>query len=272
MNGRSKIIHLTSRLKKICNSEQQVNYHFSRSSVCAHRLGYQESVLQPNKSCQNFKNTLLLTPKLCSTSAIVVTQQPGRIKKMIKKMGWFNHSKSKLKRSGYLLYATTSDRAIVADFFKVCGLPDTYYSWFLVTELHTWMLMVRLMAEGKEGRFTRNAVIEALWKDSEIRAKKLGILSQSTLREQMRDLGSSFQAAVIAYDEGLMGDDHVLASALWRRLFCMNCDDPERLECCVQFVRKQIAALDGTSRNDLMLNCKVEWLPLLECDTSTERS
>nr|XP_053633723.1 uncharacterized protein LOC128689441 isoform X3 [Cherax quadricarinatus] len=126
MNGRSKIIHLTSRLKKICNSEQQVNYHFSRSSVCAHRLGYQESVLQPNKSCQNFKNTLLLTPKLCSTSAIVVTQQPGRIKKMMK-MGWFNHSKSKLKRSGYLLYATTSDRAIVADFFKGENIVDFIY-------------------------------------------------------------------------------------------------------------------------------------------------
>lgn len=35
--------------------------------------------------------------------------------------------------------------------------------------------MVRLMAEGKEGRFTRNALIEALWEDADARSKKLGV-------------------------------------------------------------------------------------------------
>lgn len=35
--------------------------------------------------------------------------------------------------------------------------------------------MVRLMAEGNEGRFTRNALIEALWEDADARSKKLGV-------------------------------------------------------------------------------------------------
>lgn len=54
-------------------------------------------------------------------------------------------------------------------------MPDTFYSWFLVTELHVWMVMVRLMAEGEEGKFTRNALVEALWEDTETRSKKLGV-------------------------------------------------------------------------------------------------
>ena len=58
---------------------------------------------------------------------------------------------------------------------SVFDLPDTFYSWFLVVELHVWMLMVRLMAEGEEGRFTRNAMLEAMWLDCETRSKKLGV-------------------------------------------------------------------------------------------------
>lgn len=38
-----------------------------------------------------------------------------------------------------------------------------------------WMLMVRLMAEGEEGRFARNAMVEAMWQDCEQRSKKLGV-------------------------------------------------------------------------------------------------
>lgn len=35
--------------------------------------------------------------------------------------------------------------------------------------------MARLMAEGEEGRFTRNAMVEAMWQDCEQRSKKLGV-------------------------------------------------------------------------------------------------
>lgn len=37
-----------------------------------------------------------------------------------------------------------------------------------------------------------------------------------------------------------MTDDCVLASALWRRLFSKQCGDPERLECVIHFIRRQV--------------------------------
>ncbi len=32
---------------------------------------------------------------------------------------------------------------LVQFLFRTFGMADTYYSWFLVTELHVWMLGVR---------------------------------------------------------------------------------------------------------------------------------
>ena len=56
-------------------------------------------------------------------------------------------------------------------------MPNTFNSWFLVTELHVWLLLTRLMAEGSEtgekGRFMRNSIVEAMWNDVNSRAKKI---------------------------------------------------------------------------------------------------
>ena len=30
----------------------------------------------------------------------------------------------------------------VVEFFEEFGMPDTFYSWFLVTELHVWLVGV----------------------------------------------------------------------------------------------------------------------------------
>lgn len=61
--------------------------------------------------------------------------------------------------------------------FSELNLPDTFNSWFLITELHLWMVCVRLMNEGTKGSMIRNYLVEALWNDVEFRAKKLGPVS-----------------------------------------------------------------------------------------------
>lgn len=79
-----------------------------------------------------------------------------------------------------LLYESVADKINYLIFFKDFGLPNTFNSWFLVTELHVWMLLVRAMAEGAEtgddGRFLRNCVVEAMWGDVNSRGKKLGVI------------------------------------------------------------------------------------------------
>lgn len=63
-------------------------------------------------------------------------------------------------------------------YFLDFNMPDTFYSWFLVTELHVWMLMVRYMAEGDNGKMVRNNLVEAMWNDVDNRLNKLGVRNQ----------------------------------------------------------------------------------------------
>lgn len=76
--------------------------------------------------------------------------------------------------ASYLAYENIADKINYINFFDELELNDTFYSWFVITELHIWMLSVRFMAEGEQGRFMRNYLTEALWNDVSQRIKKLG--------------------------------------------------------------------------------------------------
>ncbi|KAI4459676.1 ubiquinol-cytochrome c reductase complex assembly factor 1 family member [Holotrichia oblita] len=126
-------------------------------------------------------------------------------------------------------------------FFEEFNLPDTFYSWFVITELHVWMLMVRCMAEGDDGRYVRNRIVQALWSDVGLRVKKLGASNPAGTRAQVQELNEQFQAALIAYDEGLQSDDVVLAGAIWRRMYQQGEVDPENLDLLIKYIRKHVS-------------------------------
>jgi hypothetical protein len=48
---------------------------------------------------------------------------------------------------------------------QLCGLPDTLQSWFLVQQLHIWMLLVRAKKEGSQGRIFYNHIVKFFWDD-----------------------------------------------------------------------------------------------------------
>lgn len=168
-----------------------------------------------------------------------------------------------MRSSSVLLYENVADKIVYQEFFDEFELPDTFNSWFLVTELHCWMLLTRVMGEGDEsgqdGRFLRNCIVEAMWADVQTRAKKLSMDNPSASRAQVQLLSEQFQATLINYDEGLQSDDKILASALWRRFFDMNCDDYTKLEKLVIYVRKATVELDSLTREMLLQKPQIEW-------------
>lgn len=84
----------------------------------------------------------------------------------------------------------------------------------------------------------------------------------SRTRQQIEELSEQFQAALIAYDEGIMSEDRVLAAALWRRFFELKCDDYENIERLVKYVRRQVLMLDNLSRQDFLIKPKIPWQDL----------
>ncbi|XP_043205347.1 ubiquinol-cytochrome-c reductase complex assembly factor 1-like [Amphibalanus amphitrite] len=186
----------------------------------------------------------------------------GAIRNVLGKLGVLNVSRARLRAVGYLLYETAADGPDYVQFFQLCEMPDTFFSWYLVTELHVWMLCVRLADDGAEGKFCRGQLITAMWEDLETRSKKLGSVAASVRNEQIQQTSHHFQAALLGYDEGLQ-DDRVLASALWRRLFSRGGKDATRLETIVAYVRREQARLDRLSRDRLLLHGQNSWGPLL---------
>lgn len=163
---------------------------------------------------------------------------------------------------GYQLYDNIPDTLNYAIFFKDFGMNDTFFSWFKVTELHVWMLMVRFMAEGDKGKVVVQNIVESMWHDVIVRADKLGPIASKIKKSQIIELSQQFNASIIDYDEGILSDDKTLASALWRTFFCLECNNPEKLEKLLIYVRKQISILDKIPSEKLYRTPVIKWLDL----------
>lgn len=63
-----------------------------------------------------------------------------------------------------------------------------------------------------------------------------------------------------------MSEDIVLAAALWRRFFEMDCEEYEKIERLVKYVRSQIQMLDNLSRQEFVIKPKIPWQNLDKID------
>ena len=215
--------------------------------------------------------TPLAAPRFFHINSARSKPEGGLVTKMYNKVFAGGLPKSKLKASGYILETHCSQAVDLRAFLAELEMPDTFYSWFLVTELHIWLLGARLMAEGDMGRMVRNNIVEALWVDCDNRAKAIGDLASSVRSNYIMEMAEQFQASLFVYDEGLLGNDIQLANAIWRRFFLSlkeeseeQVPDPEKLELLVSYVRRTAHHLNQLDGVDIIVKNNVKWLKLVE--------
>uniref|UniRef100_A0A3P8V2R8 Ubiquinol-cytochrome c reductase complex assembly factor 1 n=1 Tax=Cynoglossus semilaevis TaxID=244447 RepID=A0A3P8V2R8_CYNSE len=193
-------------------------------------------------------------------------EEVGTFTKFIEAMGFtgpLKYNKWKIKIAALRMYTCCVERINYDDFFEKCNLPDTLNSWFLVAQLHVWMCLVRMRQEGREGKYMCHYIVHSMWEDVEQRSKIMGI-DATHRKEGLKVMTETFYAAIFGYDEGILSDDCVLASALWKNLFGCQCEEPQQLELMVEYVRKQMQFIDALDGQDLLLTGEVKWRPLLE--------
>ncbi|CAG8713348.1 11352_t:CDS:2, partial [Acaulospora morrowiae] len=131
-----------------------------------------------------------------------------------------------------------------------CRLPDSFQTWFSITQLHVWMLMVRFRAE-QDGKVYMQQLVNHLFDDAEWRMReKHGITSNRIIIQYMKDYLSQFHGGVMSYDEGLCKDDPVLAAALWRNVLVTE-GSAHNIACLVKYVRRELQSLDMTPYEEL---------------------
>lgn len=156
----------------------------------------------------------------------------------------YKYSKDVLFSSGITMYACCTESVNAIEMIQELDLPDTLNSWFLITELHIWLCMVRLLPENEEGDAVLYQLLNSLWMDVEKRV--LSISSPLLKKKALKHFYGHIHNAVLEYDEGLLGDDKELAGSIWRILYNMDENaDPEKIALMVNYIRKQVAYLDN---------------------------
>ncbi|KAK1781728.1 ubiquinol-cytochrome C chaperone-domain-containing protein [Copromyces sp. CBS 386.78] len=127
------------------------------------------------------------------------------------------------------------------------GLLPTFSTWAHVTMLHLYLVVVRLRCLDKDAHATWQAqLVDHFFHQAEEKMDRTHDMSSRVMRQRyLQDLFVQWRGVVMAYDEGLVKDDAVLAAAVWRNLFKAREDiDVRTLAAIVSWVRSQLKYLD----------------------------
>jgi hypothetical protein len=113
--------------------------------------------------------------------------------------------------------------------------------------LHLYLLIVRLRCLEKDVYQNWQAqLVDHFFHDAEAKMDLLhGMTSRSIRQRSLQDLFQQWRGLILAYDEGLVKGDAVLASAVWRNLFKGKEDvDLRHLAAIVSWMRLCLKNLD----------------------------
>jgi len=151
---------------------------------------------------------------------------------------------------------------------RAFGLQDTFINWFQLSLLHNWAVCTRLhvsMDAPSFIRFYRN-VLGTFWADVD---RRLDILYEKekthvNLSSESGVLHALHIKSLMNFEEGLLGDDRDLASAIWRSIYSETEFDPIYINRMVRYTRETIHFLNAKSANELLLNGISRWDPAEE--------
>jgi cytochrome b pre-mRNA-processing protein 3 len=127
----------------------------------------------------------------------------------------------------------------------VIGLPKTFNTWAVVCFLHMWILKVRIreLPRKMAGHWNELLTNHFFWEAE----KTMDFQHKMDATERKKYLGQYFQVwtgSILAYDEGLVKGDAVLAAAVWRMLFSADENaDPVKIALVVAYIRREIARI-----------------------------
>lgn len=121
------------------------------------------------------------------------------------------------------LYDRCAERAHIERHFWYgdCALPETYQSWFQITNLHVYLLLARFRAFDKAAHKTYSQeLINHFFIDAESRMReRFGVQTSRLVKGYMRDMHMQHRGSILAYDEGLATNDVRLTQAVWRNIW-----------------------------------------------------
>ncbi|SPO30334.1 related to CBP3 - mitochondrial protein required for assembly of cytochrome bc1 complex [Ustilago trichophora] len=180
------------------------------------------------KASPSSKPAPLLHTSQLSPSAPAPSKEPyspvtvAIVKGLAKLMGYNSLTSTSIRVTSDL-YDRCAERAHVERNFWYgdCALPETYQSWFQITNLHVYLLLARFRAFDKAANKTYSQeIINHFFIDAESRMRdRFGVQTSRLVKGYMKDMHMQHRGSVLGYDEGLAGGDARLAQAVWRNIW-----------------------------------------------------
>ena len=101
-------------------------------------------------------------------------------------------------------------------------MPESFETWFQITNLHVWILACRFRAlQPPLGKAYIQHLLNVFFEDIEARMRLYGVKYGTVVARFSRDLLHKYHGTALSYEEGLIKGDTAMAAALWRNL--LNC-------------------------------------------------
>ncbi|SPQ22324.1 2e124491-5df7-4d5b-a235-31ad9d5ec7b2 [Thermothielavioides terrestris] len=136
------------------------------------------------------------------------------------------------------------------------GLLPTFSTWAHVTMLHMYLLVVRFRCLDFDAQQAWQAqLVNHFFFQAEAKMDEVHELTSRTIRQRyLKDLFVQWRGLILAYDEGIVKGDAVLAEALWRNLFKAREDvDVRALAAVVAWMRASLEHLGQLSDHAIEL-------------------
>jgi len=129
--------------------------------------------------------------------------------------------------------------------------PSDFPSRFALASLHLWLTLVRLRAEGDDGKLLGQELYDHFWAEMENRVRAEGVVVR--LSKWMKELESTFYGSCTAYDAALApgAPEGELAGALRRNVLMTHAGGAEAAA-LARYVRHQLACLAVTDSTAVM--------------------
>jgi len=172
-------------------------------------------------------------------------------------------TKETLLKAQLNLYVCATDFVDFGHLIRELRLSDNFLSWYLLMQLHVWMLTVKLSQLGPDGYVVYTHVWETMWGDVEKRLR----LIKMPIKERkiyLRGLYTSLVECYLYMDEGLIGSDRQMAGGLWMTVFKEDKEsvDFSRLALLVDYVRKNVQHHDKLDSSAILKTGYISFLPL----------
>ncbi|XP_049851004.1 uncharacterized protein LOC126324536 [Schistocerca gregaria] len=157
---------------------------------------------------------------------------------------------------GQFLYSISKYQSERVEWLQF-GIPRSFASWFSVSIIHVWMILVRIrkIEDEQISRALAQRVIDAFFLDIERGiVRKTHVTNPIILGKSNKQFLRSYYGSMTAYDETLVNGDPTLADALYRNLYGLDISSAscQEIEGLVQYIRRTLHKLDNLSNETFL--------------------